>query len=341
MEKDNVIFCFFCVFQVNLSPALGNDCDIDPIVKKPMLHDMFDLLGLPLCNTGLSLFTLWSTSSNETHPDDLSSSENEDFENENGGTRVKSARKKADSPALSVVTAASKWKRRHQQKNHNSTQSMSAQRTRKKSAYLQVASHHSLHGCSGTVSSCSQMPTGRKSRTQTTGTRNPIKYSSINQNIAHNSYPPTASAYVEDDENNHKLIKSRNSQDPGEAWTCYNPLLIDRSRNQVHGFHCQNRNPLPMLWGNGRDWTSPPAGEGNWVRLYPLGPAQFTKQEPQELPTTTQGDKQVKNVVAAVHKYSKAAREIFKRNPTFSDELFSTIMKKTLGMTSEVWLPSK
>lgn len=48
------------VWQVNLSPALGNDCDVDPAVKKPMLHDMFDLLGLPVCNTGLSLFTLWS-----------------------------------------------------------------------------------------------------------------------------------------------------------------------------------------------------------------------------------------------------------------------------------------
>ena len=69
---------FFPVFQVNLSPALGNDCDIDTVVKKPMLHDMFDLLGLPMCNTGLSLFTVWYTSS---------SSENEDCENANGGTR--------------------------------------------------------------------------------------------------------------------------------------------------------------------------------------------------------------------------------------------------------------
>lgn len=44
------------VFQVNLSPALGNDCSVDSQVKKPLLHDMFDLLGLPVCNTGLSRF---------------------------------------------------------------------------------------------------------------------------------------------------------------------------------------------------------------------------------------------------------------------------------------------
>lgn len=46
--------------QVNLSPALGVDCDADPVVKKPMLHDLFDLLGMPVCNTGLSLFRIWS-----------------------------------------------------------------------------------------------------------------------------------------------------------------------------------------------------------------------------------------------------------------------------------------
>ncbi|XP_047098405.1 probable tubulin polyglutamylase TTLL2 [Schistocerca piceifrons] len=48
------------LLEVNLSPALGNDCDVDAAVKKPMLHDMFDLLGLPVCNTGLSLFAVFS-----------------------------------------------------------------------------------------------------------------------------------------------------------------------------------------------------------------------------------------------------------------------------------------
>lgn len=46
---------------MNLSPALNNDCEIDSEVKKPLLHDLFDLLGLPVCNTGLSLFTIWSS----------------------------------------------------------------------------------------------------------------------------------------------------------------------------------------------------------------------------------------------------------------------------------------
>ncbi|XP_046419628.1 probable tubulin polyglutamylase TTLL2 [Neodiprion fabricii] len=53
------------LIEVNVSPALGNDCEVDSEVKKPLLHDMFDLLGLPVCNTGLSLFTIWATSEEE------------------------------------------------------------------------------------------------------------------------------------------------------------------------------------------------------------------------------------------------------------------------------------
>ncbi|CAK1553508.1 unnamed protein product [Leptosia nina] len=40
--------------SVNLSPALAADCEADVTVKQPMLHELFDLLGLPMRHTGLS-----------------------------------------------------------------------------------------------------------------------------------------------------------------------------------------------------------------------------------------------------------------------------------------------
>ncbi|CAH2075153.1 unnamed protein product, partial [Iphiclides podalirius] len=43
------------LLEVNLSPALAADCEADVIVKQPMLHELFDLLGLPMRHTGLSL----------------------------------------------------------------------------------------------------------------------------------------------------------------------------------------------------------------------------------------------------------------------------------------------
>lgn len=52
------------LLEVNLSPALSNDCVTDWQVKKPMLHDMFDLLGFPVYNTGLSIFNMWTEEGN-------------------------------------------------------------------------------------------------------------------------------------------------------------------------------------------------------------------------------------------------------------------------------------
>lgn len=39
---------------MNLSPALASDCEADIVVKQPMLHELFDLLGLPMKHTGLA-----------------------------------------------------------------------------------------------------------------------------------------------------------------------------------------------------------------------------------------------------------------------------------------------
>ncbi|XP_026729409.1 probable tubulin polyglutamylase TTLL2 isoform X3 [Trichoplusia ni] len=42
------------LLEVNLSPALASDCEADVVVKQPMLHELFDLLGLPMKHTGLA-----------------------------------------------------------------------------------------------------------------------------------------------------------------------------------------------------------------------------------------------------------------------------------------------
>lgn len=41
------------LIEVNSSPALSVDCEIDVEIKKPMIHDLFDLLGLPIRNIDL------------------------------------------------------------------------------------------------------------------------------------------------------------------------------------------------------------------------------------------------------------------------------------------------
>ncbi|XP_050309919.1 probable tubulin polyglutamylase TTLL2 [Anthonomus grandis grandis] len=83
------------LLEVNLSPALSNDCDADRLVKKPMLHDMFDLLGLPLYNTGLSIFNIWLDDSNK--------------ENENNEEKKKMSLKET----ISAISAAGRWRKKY------------------------------------------------------------------------------------------------------------------------------------------------------------------------------------------------------------------------------------
>ncbi|XP_018564642.1 probable tubulin polyglutamylase TTLL2 [Anoplophora glabripennis] len=106
------------LLEVNLSPALSNDCDADRLVKKPMLHDMFDLLGLPLYNTGLSVFDIFSdepivtTSEEDLAPTKLT---------------LKST--------ISVVNAAGRWRRKHKKMSaSHSSRSNSAIRSKSRTA---------------------------------------------------------------------------------------------------------------------------------------------------------------------------------------------------------------
>lgn len=99
------------LLEVNLSPALSNDCDADRLVKKPMLHDMFDLLGLPLFNTGLSVFNIW-----------LDEPENEENIETPNNVSLKNT--------ISVLNAAGRWRRRYKRMSahHSSSRSSTAGR---------------------------------------------------------------------------------------------------------------------------------------------------------------------------------------------------------------------
>ncbi|RZC34710.1 tubulin polyglutamylase TTLL2, partial [Asbolus verrucosus] len=114
------------LLEVNLSPALSNDCDADRSVKKPMLHDMFDLLGLPLYNTGLSVFDIWLDESDENNTE------------EDKVERTKDAL----TNSLPVLNAADRWRRKHRK--------MSARQVRSRSS---SAAHAPIRTVSATIPS--------------------------------------------------------------------------------------------------------------------------------------------------------------------------------------------
>ncbi|XP_073951863.1 uncharacterized protein [Choristoneura fumiferana] len=84
------------LLEVNLSPALAADCEADVAVKRPMLHELFDLLGLPMRHTGLALLQ-----------GPLTALQNSGSEDENGGQRAQRPR----APA-SALRRGTTWRRR-------------------------------------------------------------------------------------------------------------------------------------------------------------------------------------------------------------------------------------
>ncbi|KAG5879647.1 hypothetical protein JTB14_034447 [Gonioctena quinquepunctata] len=106
--------------SVNLSPALSNDCDADRLVKKPMLHDMFDLLGLPLYNTGLAVYSIFSEDTEEDMREDI----------ENAKVSLMNT--------ISVVNAAGRWRRKQKKMSALHSRSNSAVRTRSRSTSANI-----------------------------------------------------------------------------------------------------------------------------------------------------------------------------------------------------------
>lgn len=103
---------------MNLSPALGNDCDVDNRVKRPLLHDMFDLLGLPMCNTGLSLFRMACRSASgprfgDGQPTALAAAATEKWKskrktsNNNNVNNINAAKKDGTAPVTSTAQSQS------------------------------------------------------------------------------------------------------------------------------------------------------------------------------------------------------------------------------------------
>ncbi|XP_054263575.1 probable tubulin polyglutamylase TTLL2 isoform X1 [Macrosteles quadrilineatus] len=288
------------LLEVNLSPALGNDCDVDPAVKKPMLHDMFDLLGLPVCNTGLSLFTIWSgetirTISNQSSSsrsttsieDTITGEEEEEKTPISVGGCGSSRARSAPHTAVTVVTVANRWRRRGQ-----------PDQGRKKTA----KTNH-------------EPPPRPKTHRKPSATRIGAFLPTVNIGEEYHSPEEWATC--------NEIVTKHNGTKTYRRSKCSPSALWGNGRDW--------RDP-PTKEG---DWVRVyPLGQKA------LGRNTLWHDETPEPHTTMFGDKEIKTIVSNVSKCSKLAKEIFQKNPTVSDEERNALLMKNLGLAGLVWLPN-
>nr|XP_018900507.1 PREDICTED: probable tubulin polyglutamylase TTLL2 [Bemisia tabaci] len=321
------------LLEVNLSPALGNDCDVDPAVKKPMLHDLFDLLGLPVCNTGLSLFTLWSEDAIRRESlktwksvdDEEPCNQTDDESYASTEPQVHSAR---DDPrprtAVNVVTVAKKWRKRQQCKEKHRTVKKNCSGVNSVGVCQKDINDNEMDKPTpprtspnpANIANDREAGQTRKTRLKTRQIRTKANLPAI---TVGEDYPDSTTSRATCSEDNVR-VQPRRTFNYGQKKGSMSDLWV---------------------WGNGRDWSCPKAKEGDWVRAYPHSPRDARRPD---LRDTNAGslffnDREIRPVVTAVGRYLKVAKEVFAKNQHMSDEVLNNMLLNNLGIHGDVWLP--
>lgn len=123
-------------------------------------------------------------------------------------------------------------------------------------------------------------------------------------------------------------------------------LPFDKSYSTSRGFKGRIKQSPPMLWGNGRDWRMPINHEGDWGRIYPLNNnynSKFTPEFEEDYMGNkfSVGDKQIRLVVHHVTKFIKISKQVYANGLHCTEEELNAQLMNHLGLTGDVWLPSK
>ncbi|XP_052132166.1 tubulin polyglutamylase TTLL13-like isoform X2 [Frankliniella occidentalis] len=368
------------LLEVNLSPALGVDCDADPVVKKPMLHDLFDLLGMPVCNTGLSLFRIWS---------------------------------KNTPPALSVQLRRrhEEQQRQQQRQQQHQLQQQQQQQHRERAStqqqlqQQQASSSGSSHGSSGTEGAEEEddvrSPRRKNSSAITAATAAGVwrrRSQTASAAGSQRSHRLSRSSSVDGEDGvglgqgprakkqlgragvgagtsasaggAEPRSRGHHLQAPAAARTaarsrkvrrCSGPDLEGDMDNAVQLINNGSgwRRPRPStamprrgraVWGNGRDWSRAPAAEGDWVRVYPTCDSWMAAEDDlgplarlhdeDAAELVPVGDKEVKAIVAAVQKLSRVVRDAHRRYPKVSDDEHLRLVTDAVQEDVILWLPN-
>ncbi|KAJ1522927.1 hypothetical protein ONE63_002066 [Megalurothrips usitatus] len=360
------------LLEVNLSPALGVDCDADPVVKKPMLHDLFDLLGMPVCNTGLSLFRIWAKNT----PPALSVQLRRRHEEQQRQQQQRQQRERASSCSALQHSRQSASSGSSQASGSSGTEGAeeeddagprsprpSPRRKSSSSAMTAVAAAGVWRRRSRTASAAAGSQ-GTQRRLSRSSSVDGEEGSALGQGPRAKKQPgkgalgglgaagvgvatPPPPAASRTAARSRKLRRC-SGPDDGDLDTAVQLI------NNGDGW----RRPRPSttmtrrgrsLWGNGRDWSRAPASEGDWVRVYPTcdswmaneedpGPsARLHDEEAAELVPV--GDKEVKAIVAAVSRLSRVIRDTHRRYPRVSDEEHHRLVTDSLQEDCTLWLP--
>ena len=313
---------------MNRCPSLSYDCDVDRVVKKPLLHHLFDLIGPPKCspsaeappkvpNMNSSEFSILKYMDNNKLYLDRSSV-CEDCED------IFSRISIADDSRTFISSKTTQSKERPKlirwKSDFNASHSARTQHSTPKKLKHFLSSLNSTEKAMTKKSSSTKSPLRLTTRRRSVPTlKNELSgVLSVAEEISHGSHMPL--------NNNSSFYQLRKQ------------LLSDYSIGGKYTHHSswgslsslESIGKPSLMHHNVRPQHKYPSRCGDWVKTFPYNAATLhAGRNPLFL----------KNVVGELHKYKKACEKIFKENPDANNETLTSYAKKFLWSDHVLWMP--
>lgn len=339
------------LLEVNYSPGLGGDCEVDEIVKKPMLHQLFNLLGFPNASTRVKRrpsSASSGTSSQRTPPPSATSEVKE--------KKVKISKRKLQIAQDSVNVDVSCKARLKEASliysqdlvleyfgNHCKNPNFQMSRSMKYLYEKKLAEAKKKHKFEKLMKKLKQEE------------ENNTKLLSISE--------PKLEIITESSENegslgtldlNNNLIGSEVSEIDLESRpsscdssarpsTCDSSITFsEKSRDSAGEDKEEGSTPsapsIPLSPGHitiqRQDWTNPPRNGGDWCLVYPC--KAFPYRSPYRSALAD-----LRNIVKGVENYLKVAKSIVKLYPNENDSFYESKIKVLCQWSIDIWTPPK
>ncbi|CAL8091207.1 unnamed protein product [Orchesella dallaii] len=340
------------LLECNYSPGLGGDCETDEIVKKPMLHDLFDLLGFPDSNSYINNSEKNVEVDNGGGGDAALSGE--DVLNSDTAYAIDATRQYVDMLLQRIANADAIEKKRSEKYKPEYSYSTAARLKDAKSIYSQnLVVQYLRNQTNGKM--CKQVKDLILSQASK-------RFKKIHPNFeTPKSSSPTRCTSIDETAKVKESGDTTNSKDDVDGMDCNEKKVALKtnisSKKQVpefphpsseafqklkHYFDAGVDYPVdtktgrftgcPALITVKKNWFDPPKQQGQWTRVYPFD-ARTTKS-PYKSSLTD-----IRQAVRSIETYMKVAEHLFYANPNETDDYYKRKVKAICRRETEIWTP--
>jgi len=319
------------LLEVNVSPGLSGDSEVDEIVKKPLLNQLFDLMGLPDCSYLMKIvkenpeyFAKPPPSLEKKRFPQIPSAEGEKcnflLRRPQINSRPGSA---ASRPGSALFTTANRLM---------DLQSIYSQRLVPETKRLNSATKRRVNYAKTNENIAIVKPTKEKipEKPLTAVATPPSPSVDAANNNSANEPVAGASSSTNNTETPQSAEYTRLNESLDEFLNILSQRRHENERPSDYFYKCWGG-----VWTEKKDWNNPVKKQGDWIRIYPY--EKFCKVSQPSM--SGFNSVQLRNLVATMTAYLEVAETIFRNNPGESDEVYKNAMNEHLHHGAEIWVP--